>query len=189
MINPKSKIQMPQGGLLRKRLLVQAILLSLALATFAETRAATTIILMRHAEKDSEQMAGNPTLSATGAVRAKELARVLADANVTAIYTTRYRRTEQTVAPLAAALGLKPIVVTSGKTYGADVTASIRANHSGQTVVVVGHSNTTLDVLRQLGIADPPAIPDSQYDDLFVVTISDGAAPKLLKLRYGAVGR
>ena len=61
-------------------------------------------------------------------------------------------------------------------------------DHKGQTVVVIGHSNTTVDVLRQLRIANPPTIKDSQYDDLFICTLG-GAKPKLLTLRYGAPAR
>jgi broad specificity phosphatase PhoE len=175
---------------LQKRLLVLATLFSLTFAAAAEKPPlVTTVILVRHAEKDSEQMTGDPPLSAAGETRAKELARVLADVDVAAVYTTPYRRTEQTVAPLATALGLKPVVIRSGKTYAADVAASIRTDCLGKTVVVVGHSNTTPEVMRQLGVVDPPAIPDSQYDDLFVVTMRDGTAPTLLKLRYGAVRR
>jgi broad specificity phosphatase PhoE len=171
-----------------QRILAAFAALAVTAAAYAAS-ATTTVILIRHGEKASESMDNDPPLTAVGQARAKELARVLADANVSAIYTTNRRRTEDTVAPLAAALGLKPIVVTVGKTYAADLAARIRAEHAGKTVVVVGHSNTTPDVLKQLGIADPPAIPDPQHDDLFVVTLTDGAAPHLVRLRYGAVSR
>jgi len=67
--------------------------------------------------------------------------------------------------------------------------AKILADHAGETVLVVGHSNTTPDVLRQLGIANPPSIADSQYDDLFVVTLATGAPARLVRLRYGAAAR
>ena len=63
------------------------------------------------------------------------------------------------------------------------------ADHAGETVLVVGHSNTTPDVLKQLGIADPPAIADTQYDDLFIVTLAAGMPARLTALRYGAVAR
>ena len=164
-------------------------LLLTAAATFAATTNVTTVILVRHGEKVTEGMANDPPLSAAGVARAAELARVLADANVAAIYTTPFRRTRDTAAPIAAALKLTPIEVASGKSYPADVVAKILADHAGETVLVVGHSNTTPDVLRQLGIANPPSIADSQYDDLFVVTLATGAAPRLVRLRYGAVAR
>jgi 2,3-bisphosphoglycerate-dependent phosphoglycerate mutase len=169
------------------RLLVGTLLLAVATAAVAANP--TTVILMRHGEKATETMANDPHLSEAGAARAKELARVLADANVAVIYTTPFRRTQDTVAPLAAALGLKPVVVPAGKTYAADLAARIRAESSGKTVVVIGHSNTTPEVIRALGIAEPPAIADGQHDDLFIVTLREGVAPQLLRLRYGAVSR
>ncbi len=148
----------------------------------------TTVILVRHGEKVAETMSGDPRLAPAGEARAKELARVLADAGVAAIYTTSYHRTRDTITPLATDLGLSPIVIPTGKTYAADLVARIRAENAGQIVLVVGHSNTLPDVIRELGIMEPPSINDSQYDDLFVVTIA-GATPHLLRLRYGAVSR
>lgn len=145
----------------------------------------TTVILMRHAEKDSATMDGDPPLSAAGIARAKELARVLANANVDVILTTPYRRTRDTVKPLADATKVQAIDVPGAKTYAADVAAMIRTTLAGKTVVVVGHSNTTPAVLRELGIANPPSIAESQHDDLFIVTLGEGMVPRLLHLNYG----
>ena len=164
-------------------------LLLAAAASFAATPNVTTVILVRPGEKVTKGMADDPPLSAAGVARAAELARVLADANVAAIYTTPYRRTRSTAAPVAAARGLTPIEVAGGKSYPADVVARILADHAGETVLVVGHSNTTPDVLRQLGIASPPTIADSQYDDLFIVTLATGMPPRMVRLRYGAAAR
>ena len=172
----------------RSAALFVALLLTSA-ASFAATPQVTTVILVRHGEKAAEGMANDLPLSAAGVARAAELARVLADANVAAIYTTPFQRTRNTAAPLAAALKLTPIEVAGGKSYPADVVAKILADHSGDTVLVVGHSNTTPDVLRQLGIANPPSIADSQYDDLFIVTLATGAPARLVRLRYGAAAR
>ena len=145
--------------------------------------AETTVILMRHAEKVTEEMAGDPVLSEKGHARARELLRLLSGTKIDAIYTTPFRRTRDTVAPLAAARGLTPIEIKSGKTYAADVVAAIKAHHAGKTVVVVGHSNSTPDVLRQLGIENAPFIPDWQYDDIFYVTLN--GTPKLVARTYG----
>jgi len=144
----------------------------------------TTVILVRHAEKAVSTMTSDVPLSDAGVARAKELARVLASTPVDAIYTTQYQRTKQTAAPLAADHHLEPIVADP-----AAMANIIRTKHAGQTVVVVGHSNTTPDVIRALGVATPPSIGDNEYDDLFIVTLSPGAAPKLVTLRYGAAQR
>ena len=60
--------------------------------------------------------------------------------------------------------------------------------HAFRAMLVVGHNNTTPDVMRQLGIADAPSIAETEYDNLFIVTLTDGAA-KLTRLRYGAAAR
>lgn len=166
----------------------RAALFALILAMALPTSAATTIILVRHAEK--AVMQGDMPLSEAGAARAKELARVLADARISAIYTTQYRRTKETVVPLAEALKLTPKEITAGgKEYPATVVREVLANHKGETVVVAGHSNTTVDVLRELGMKDPPFIPEPQFDDLFVCTVGDALPASCVALRYGAVTR
>jgi broad specificity phosphatase PhoE len=146
----------------------------------------TTVILVRHAEKAGP--AGDVPLSSAGIERANELVRVLAGTSIAAVYTTPYLRTEQTAGPLAKAHVLELIIVKSNDTCAHDLVETIRHDHAGETVVVVGHSNTTVDVLKQLGIANPPAIADSQYDDLFVVTLA-GDSAKLISLRYGKAAR
>lgn len=146
----------------------------------------TTVILVRHAEKLADTMPEDVALSETGVARATELARVLRGTPIDAIYTTQWLRTRQTAAPVAKALGLQPRVVASGQTYAAELAKKIRAEHAGQTVLVVGHSNSTPNLLRELGIATPPSIPESQYDDLFICTLAAGSA-KVVALRYGSV--
>lgn len=147
----------------------------------------TTIILVRHAEKAGAS--GDVPLSPAGMTRANELVRVLSGANLAAVYTTPYLRTEQTAGPLAAAHHLEPIVVDAGKTYAHDIVQKILHDHKGQTVVVVGHSNTTVDVLKELGVSGPKAIADSEYDDLFVCSVAKRMSPALLTLHYGEVAR
>lgn len=154
-------------------------------ARAAETTPVTTVILVRHAEKAGPE--GDVPLSEAGVARAQELARVLGGAGVTAIYSTPFVRNVKTAEPLAKMLGLEPLVRKTGESYARDLAAEIVAKHRGGTVVVIGHSNSTPNVIRALGIADPPPIADPQYDGLFIVTIADGTPPKLLSLRYGAV--
>lgn len=165
-------------------LLVMTIGLSMAAAEATPT----TVILVRHAEKAA--LDGDPPLSAAGHARARELARVLSGAGVDVIYVTQYLRTQSTAQPLADVLGIEPrLVKAGGKEYAAAVAKEIREQHRGKTVLVVGHLNTTVDVLRELGIKELPVIPEPQFDDLFVVTLAGGAAPSLVSLRYGAAAR
>jgi broad specificity phosphatase PhoE len=147
----------------------------------------TTIILVRHAEKAAPD--GDPPLSDAGRLRARELARVLADAGISAIYTTQFVRTQQTAQPLAAALSLEPVIVETSDSYAADVVSKIMDGHQGQTILVTGHTNTIPRVLSQLGIQPAPVIPDTEFDDLFVCTVPDTGPPSLVRLRYGAPAR
>ena len=43
---------------------------------------------------------------------------MLKDAGITAIYATQYKRTHQTAAPLAAALGVTVVTIPSADTAG-----------------------------------------------------------------------
>jgi broad specificity phosphatase PhoE len=171
-----------------KRIALLALLATFAATTLiAEANAPTTVILVRHAEKASADE--DPPLSTAGAERARELARVLTGVKVDVIYTTQYRRTNETAAPTAAMLGLTPVVRKTGESYAADLARHLTTNHAGQTVLVVGHSNSTINVMKALGVTGLPTMPESEYDNLFIVTLVDGAKPVVVPLRFGAVAR
>jgi hypothetical protein len=51
-------------------------------------------------------------------------------------------------------------------------------------VLVVGHSNTIPDLLKQLGVKDAVTIADDQYDDLFIVIRRVGEPSTLIRLKY-----
>jgi broad specificity phosphatase PhoE len=170
-----------------RRALALSLLFVLALPALAEAPKVTTIILVRHAEKAGPS--GDVPLSDAGKARAVELARVLTGAGVSAVYATQFARTQQTAEPLATALKVKATVAETSPTYAKDLAAAILKDHAGETVVVVSHSNTLTDVMTALGVADPPKIVDSQYDDLFVVTRVEGGPSRLVSLRYGEAAR
>ncbi len=172
---------------MKRVILVFLLAALLATSLAAAPNPVTTVILVRHAEKASQE--DDSPLTAAGTERAKELARVLAGVKVDAIYMTQFRRVQDTAAPVAAAFGMTPIVRNTGATYAADLAKHIRATHAGQTVLVVGHSNTTINVMKALGASDVASMPESEYDNLFVLTDVEGAAPKVVALRYGVVAR
>ena len=156
------------------------VLALVAFPSFADP--ITTVILVRHAEKASQDE--DPPLSDAGSARARELARVMAVTPIDAIYTTQYVRTRQTALPLAEGKGIEATTFPAAKGYAAAMAAHIRSKHEGQTVVVVGHSNSTADVARALGASNVPTIEESQFDYLFVVTLA-GDDEQLTILRYG----
>jgi TonB family protein len=150
----------------------------------ASRPALTTVILVRHAEKETDPALADPPLTAAGSDRARSLARILRNAGITTIYTTPYARTRATAAHIAEALGLTPLEVQTGPTYVTEMVRRAVEVPRGATILVVGHSNTTRDVLRGLGVANAPEIPDAEYDNLYIVTLAPFAEPKLVALKY-----
>jgi broad specificity phosphatase PhoE len=146
--------------------------------------AAQSVFLVRHAERADTAggapatMAADPDLSPAGRARAESLAGMLKDAGITAIFTTEFKRTQQTAAPLAKALKIEPTIVPSKD--AADLARRVAAT-SGN-VLVVGHSNTVPDLIKALGIGTPVTIDDAAFDNLYVVT--RGAKPVLIHLHY-----
>jgi len=149
-----------------------------------QAAAQSTVFVVRHAERADAgssgggMMASDPELSDAGRARAAALAALLKSANVTAIFATEYKRTQQTAAPLARALGIQ--VTTVGAPATAKLPEMIRS--AGGNVLIVGHSNTVPAILKALGIATPVTIDDSEYDNLFVVTT--GPQPTMVRLRF-----
>src|SRR3982074_1047395 len=129
-------------------------------ATFS--RPVTTVILIRHAEKVIDPNNNDPDLSPAGQARAQELARMFGDAGINTIYATQYKRTQQTVKPLADKLGL-PITQVNAKNTG-DLLAQIRSRNSGQVVFVAGHNNSVPEIIAALGGPTFPTIPETEFD-------------------------
>lgn len=146
-------------------------------------RSVTTVILVRHAEKIIDPNNNDVELSPAGQARAQELVRVLGDAGVNAIYVTQYKRTQQTAKPLADKLGL-PIVQVNSKST-AELLTRIRSENRGQTVFIAGHNNTVPEIIAALGGPKYPTIPESEYDNLFIVTVYRTGAAKVVKMKYG----
>jgi broad specificity phosphatase PhoE len=139
------------------------------------------VILTRHAERAdgaATMSAGtDPQLSAAGEARAQKLAAMLADAGVTSIFTTQFKRTIDTAAPLAAKLNVKPQVIPSNQ--AAELIAAIKARPT-ENVFVVGHSNTVDAIIKALG-GPTVTIGDNEYDNLFIFIPATGA---LTRIRY-----
>ena len=164
-------------------LIFGAVIVFAYFSTFA--RPVTTVIIVRHAEKNIEPNNPDPDLSPAGQARAQEIARIFGDSGVQAIYATQYKRTQQTVTPLASRLGL-PVVSIDAK-QSAELTHRILSNNRGQTVFVAGHNNTAPEIVNILSGENYPQIPESEYDNMFIVTIYRFGKAKVLKVKYGAL--
>lgn len=149
---------------------------------------ATTCIIVRHAEKDTLQE--DPDLSPAGVKRAKALDQMLAAGTINAIYSTQFRRTINTARVLSERRGIPISVVPHDRALTVRDNAErlikkILAEQRGTTCVIISHSNVIPELLRALGVSNPPAIDDNTYDDLFIVTTSPGGHPSFLHLKYG----
>jgi broad specificity phosphatase PhoE len=147
----------------------------------------TLVVVVRHAEKATDDPA-DPSLSEEGLARAQELARVLADTNVSAVYTSQFRRTKQTAEPLAQAAGVvveeRPITAENVATYASDLAREIRDGHAGQTVLVVNHSNTVPDIVTALSGAAAAPIDESEFSRLYTVAIDRKGQARVVAARY-----
>jgi broad specificity phosphatase PhoE len=118
----------------------------------------------------------DPLLSAAGQARAERLAQMLADAGITAIYATEFRRTQDTGQPLGAKLGVPVRPMPAKDTAG--LVAKLKADHAKDVVLVIGHSNTVPDVIKALGGA-AVTVGDTEYDSLFIVVPATGVVTRI----------
>lgn len=152
---------------------------------------ATTVYLVRHAEKAAGEVSDDPRdphLTEAGQARANELARVLGEAGIETIFSTPFHRTRETAAALAQQEGVEVTITPIAAGYSAALAQRIRADYAGRTVLVVGHSNTTPEVIRALGVttADSLSLDESEYDDLFIVTLPPQGGAWLARIHFGA---
>jgi broad specificity phosphatase PhoE len=161
--------------------------MALGLAWFFELQATTTIIFIRHAEQALEP-ADDPSLNDAGRRRVAELTRQMIDADVVAgidaIYSTPFRRTQETVQGVADALDL-PVQLYSPDDNEA-VLNTILKSHKGKIILVVGHSNTVPTLIADLGASKKvPPIDASEFDNIYVVSIPWFGKTKTIRLRFG----
>src|SRR6266849_2763973 len=153
-----------------------SLLLILLLFTAADD-AEPVVLVVRHGEK-AKGGGNDPELSPAGHERANALARILKDSQITAVFVTEFKRTQETAAPTAKETHITPTIVPSTDIAGLAV--KLRAVNGN--ALVVGHSNTIPDLIKALGIAIPINIPDGDYTEIFVVSLSD--SPQLLRFHY-----
>jgi broad specificity phosphatase PhoE len=169
-----------------KRLTRMVVVLAIVLSVPAIAFAQKLVYVVRHAERadggaGTTSMSGapaDPSLSAAGEARAAKLAAMLADAGITAIYATEFKRTQETAKPLSARTGVAVATVAASATSA--LVSAIRAAHATGVVLVVAHSNTMPAIIKAFGGPDV-VVGDNDYDGLFVVVPATGT---LSKIRY-----
>jgi len=159
-------------------------LASTASSVAAQSRGEPTVVfLVRHAERATDDPR-DPGLTVAGQARARDLARTLADAGITAVWSTSFRRTMETVRPIAEQAGVEI------RTYEASA-AGLEAfgqqlRGAGGRILVSGHSNTTPALVEALGGDPVSPMSEDDYDRLYIVTVgTDGSVSSIL-MHFGA---
>lgn len=175
----------------RRRIQIAIVYTAIAigLAWFFESQATTTIIFVRHADK-AALPENDPGLSPAGKERVAELTRQLLEADVVAgvdaIYSTPYRRTLETVRPLAEALDLPVHRYDPEPGEYEAFLEGIVDEHKGKIILVAGHSNTIPRLIAELGASkNVPPIADDEYDNIYIISIPWFGKTKTIRLRYG----
>ncbi|WP_162795915.1 SixA phosphatase family protein [Pedobacter nanyangensis] len=165
--------------------LIFAFVLLFGLQQMAHAQKTLKVWIVRHAEKDtSDPKDKDPELSDAGAQRAEALKKVLKSQRLDTIYSTDYKRTKLTGFPLADITGIS--IQTYDPAKGAQLVKSLKANAAGKKILIVGHSNTVLELIEAFGAKRPvPSIADDEYDYLFSLTIK-GDKAEVKTEKYGA---
>ena len=165
------------------------ILLVMLFFALDSADAQQAIFLVRHADTVRQQ--GNPDvpLSDVGERRALALAALLKDSGITAIYTSALQRTVRTAEPLAKMLRIEP-KIQSELRPGAkpkdmeEFATRLRTEHRKDVVLAVLHSNSVPALITALGHPVRIMIPETEFDNLFVIFPKPEDVPILLRLRY-----
>jgi len=144
--------------------------------------AQSTVFVVRHADRYGTEP--DPDITPEGQRQAAALARLLADARVTQIYTTELVRTQQTAAPTAKEFSVTPVTVASDKPEELirQILSTLRA---GEATLVVGHRASVPAIVKALTgqIVTPLAV--DEYDRLQVVTLFPDGKSSVVLLRFG----
>ena len=141
----------------------------------------TTFILVRHAEKGTDDPR-NPSLNEEGLARAERLLQMLSPSQIDAVYSSPYKRTEQTVADIASKYDVE---ITEYNPSSNDFVADAMEMYEGKTILVSGHSNTTPSLANYLtGTENFQQLDESEYDKVFIISLTEVGKANVVVLSY-----
>lgn len=150
------------------------------------TADSTTVVVIRHAEKQSGA-GSDPPLTAAGEARAQLLARMYGDARgpgqIEAIYVSPTVRSRMTAAPLAARLGLSLIEAVENDPRG--LARRVLHEYSGGRILVVTHADTVTQIVEALsGATHLPPLGGQEYGAMYIVSVPRIGRANLLRVTY-----
>jgi 2,3-bisphosphoglycerate-dependent phosphoglycerate mutase len=166
-------------AMLRRSVLALALLGPAA--SVAAQDAPLTVFVVRHAEKGPDNP--DPSLTEAGQRRAVALARTLTDAPVGVLFASEFKRTQETLGPLARANGLTVTVVPAGRMDS--LIAKLKALPPGSRAAVASHSNLVHLIVQRLSGQKIPELTEADYDRIAVVTLYPDGRSQAVVLRYG----
>ena len=146
-----------------RHLFAAALLLLLAGCFTAPLQAPSSFYVMRHL--NTVPGTPDPDLTPEGQRQAQLLANWIGTEPPATIFVSNTRRAQQTAAPLAARLGITPIVYNPADTPG--LIAEVMKEPA--PVLIIGHSNTVPYIVQSLGGLRPPAIAHDRFGDIWHV--------------------
>jgi 2,3-bisphosphoglycerate-dependent phosphoglycerate mutase len=168
----------------RSTAIVSILLLLFIACGHVAAQGRKTIILIRHAEKETAATTdqNDPPLASVGKERAERLRNRVGRFHPGAIYSTNFQRTRETVAPLAAKRHLTVQIYDASKPQ--DLVNTIMASRT-KRFVIVGHSNTIPPLVNLLTGKDLfKNLQDPEYSVIWVVRMRNGKVTKVEVLDY-----
>lgn len=145
---------------------------------------ATTFILVRHAEKEKDVK--DPELSVKGKARAAALTRLLAPIEFSGYYSTDFRRTKTTALYVATMRYRDQDLKIYDHKDLEGAAKQMLLDHPKGVILVSGHSNTTprfINILTETEDWQP--LSETDYDNLYIVSVYENAPTKVLHFKYG----
>lgn len=125
------------------------------------------LYLVRHAEKADNSK--DPILSACGQAQAAALATLLGEVDLPLLYHSGFQRTQQTAAAsLKEGRRLQPYNAGDLPRVAAEIVAN------GQNALIVGHSNTTPQLVTLISQLAAPAIAENDYGRIYQLSFVGG---------------
>lgn len=142
-----------------------------------------TIVLVRHTEKDASVPNNpDPDLSAEGRERAQRLMKFAKKYKPHEIFSTNYKRTRQSVEPIAAMR--KKEIQTYDPAKAADLVAKMMASTTDH-YLIVGHSNTIPALANLLAKKEVfRNLLETEYGVIWVIRMKNGVLTKIEVFLY-----
>ncbi|POY36238.1 hypothetical protein C3K47_10805 [Solitalea longa] len=142
----------------------------------------TTIILVRHAEKLN--LDPDSPLSEKGERRANDLANLLDDVHIDAVYSIGFPRYISTVQPLCDRKGIAPVIYQ--RNVYAGVIETIVNSYEGKTVLICGDTETVPGMLNILSASQKYSVlKESDYTHIYYALSRDLGLSEIIVNTYG----